>query len=83
VITGALSSGLTGHTITHSDIGGYTAEIDFENSQLNYIRSPELLKRWSELEAFGFGLFRTHIGSSTNSVVAQVIDDGRVCFFLI
>ncbi len=54
VVTGALSSGLTGHAITHSDIGGYTVEtID---PSMYYVRSPELLQRWTELAAFGFGM---------------------------
>lgn len=57
VITGALSSGLVGHAITHSDIGGYTVETGLGNasSGLFYVRTPELLKRWTELSAFGFG----------------------------
>lgn len=71
VVIGALSSGLTGHTITHSDIGGYTAEINL-GPKMTYARSPELMKRWSELGAFGFGLFRTHIGSSTDPSITQV-----------
>jgi alpha-glucosidase len=73
VITGALSSGLTGHALTHSDIGGYTVETELGQS-MYYVRSPELLKRWTELAAFGFALFRTHIGSSTTSLDAQVYD---------
>lgn len=73
VLTGAFSSGLTGHTITHSDIGGYTTETDLGPENF-YVRSPELLKRWTELSAFGFGLFRTHIGSSTTPLNAQVYD---------
>ena len=82
VITGALSSGLVGHAITHSDIGGYTVETSLNvssgtsatDSGLYYVRTPELLKRWSELAAFGSGLFRTHIGSSTTPLDAQIYD---------
>lgn len=73
VITGALSSGLGGHAITHSDIGGYTVSL-LPGSGLTYTRTPELLKRWSEFAAFGSGLYRTHIGSSTTSLDAQVYD---------
>ena len=53
-LTGALSSGLVGHAITHSDIGGYTVELDL-GEDMYYVRTPELLKRWSEFSAFGFG----------------------------
>lgn len=76
VVIGALSSGLTGQSITHSDIGGY----NFENistgngSYITYVRSQELLMRWSELSSFGSGIFRTHIGSSRTSADAQVYD---------
>ena len=56
VLTGALSSGLVGHAVTHSDIGGYTVESDLPGSEMYYVRTPELLKRWSELSAFGFGM---------------------------
>jgi hypothetical protein len=53
-LTGALSSGLVGHAITHSDIGGYTVETDL-GENMYYVRTPELLQRWSEMGAFGFG----------------------------
>jgi alpha-glucosidase (family GH31 glycosyl hydrolase) len=69
VITGALSSGLCGHTISHSDIGGYNVNFDY-----GYVRDEEILSRWSELTAFGAGLFRTHIGSSTDSRNFQVYE---------
>lgn len=69
VILGALSSGLSGHTITHSDIGGYNINFDY-----GYVRDEELLSRWSELSAFGAGLFRTHIGSTTDTRNFQVYD---------
>lgn len=69
VILGALSSGLSGHTITHSDIGGYNVNFDY-----GYVRDEEILSRWSELSTFGAGLFRTHIGSSTDTRNFQVYD---------
>ena len=42
---------------------------------MTYIRSEELLKRWTELSTFG--LFRTHIGSSTTPLDAQVYDNAE------
>eukprot|EP00981_Chlorochromonas_danica_P010287 scaffold3079_cov187-Ochromonas_danica.AAC.14 len=79
VILGALSSGLCGHAITHSDLGGYNAEngLDDGNPDMIYLRSDELLKRWVEMGAFGFGLFRTHIGSSQASTIAQIYDNSH------
>jgi alpha-glucosidase len=53
-LTGALSSGLTGHAITHSDIGGYN-EVTNNGPTMYYARTPELLQRWSEFAAFGSG----------------------------
>lgn len=73
VITGALSSGLTGQALTHSDIGGYNVVFNL-GPDMYYVRTPELLKRWSELAAFGSALYRTHIGSSTTLLDAQCYD---------
>jgi len=55
VITGALSAGLVGNAVSHSDVGGYT-------SLLGNIRSEELLLRWIELGAFS-PVMRTHEGN--------------------
>jgi alpha-glucosidase len=58
-VTGLLSSGLSGYSLQHSDIGGYTA---IDNFLLKYHRSKELLMRWIELGAFTV-VFRTHEGN--------------------
>ena len=58
-VTGLLSSGLSGYSLEHSDIGGYTA---IDNPLLRYHRSRELLMRWIELGAFT-AVFRTHEGN--------------------
>lgn len=42
-INGHLSAGLSGLSMVHSDIGGYTMVNEFG---LNYTRSKELLLRW-------------------------------------
>jgi alpha-glucosidase len=58
-VTGLLSSGLSGFSLNHSDIGGHTAV----NSPIkNYHRSKELLLRWMELNAFT-AIYRTHEGN--------------------
>ncbi len=58
-MTGLLSSGLSGYSLQHSDIGGYTA---IDHPLLKYHRSKELLMRWTELAAFTV-VFRTHEGN--------------------
>ena len=58
-VTGLLSSGLSGYSLNHADIGGYTA---IDNPILKYHRSKELLLRWTELAAFTVA-FRTHEGN--------------------
>lgn len=71
-VVGMLSSGLSGHTLTHSDIGGYTMH---EVGPYPYIRTKELLFRWIELSAFGSALFRSHVGSSMDPLHGQIYDD--------
>ena len=58
-VTGLVSSGLSGYSLEHSDIGGYTA---IDNPLLQYHRSRELLMRWTELAAFT-AVFRTYEGN--------------------
>jgi alpha-glucosidase len=55
VIPAALSSGLMGNGIHHSDIGGYTTLHGMK-------RSKELFQRWSEMAAFT-PIMRTHEGN--------------------
>lgn len=55
VICGALSAGMTGCGITHSDIGGYT-------SLFGNTRTKELFLRWSEMAMFT-PVMRTHEGN--------------------
>jgi sulfoquinovosidase len=73
VVLGALSGGLSGHSISHSDIGGYTVT-SYPVPGCTYMRTEELLNRWTELSTFGAGLFRTHVGSSTSTDNFNVYD---------
>ena len=54
-ISGILSSGLSGVSLNHSDIGGYTTSSTIR-------RSKEVLLRWAEMAAFT-PFFRTHEGN--------------------
>lgn len=58
-VIGLLSSGMSGFSFNHSDIGGYTT---ITNPLMNYHRSKELLLRWMELNAFTT-IYRTHEGN--------------------
>jgi len=59
-VTGLLSGGMSGFSLNHSDIGGY-ASINFEPFVPLLARSEELLRRWTEMNAFT-AVFRTHEG---------------------
>lgn len=57
-LTGMLSGGMSGFSLNHSDTGGYTTLVTPPVQ-----RTPELLERWSEMNAFGGAMFRTHEGN--------------------
>lgn len=75
-ITGLLSGGLSGFTLNHSDIGGYTT---IDNPLQNYHRTPELLMRWAEFSAFT-PVFRSHEGNIPERNV-QPWDDEVISHF--
>jgi len=54
-IVAALSAGLVGNPVSHSDLGGYT-------SLHGIVRTEELLMRWAELSAFT-PVMRSHEGN--------------------
>lgn len=58
-VTGLLSGGMSGFSLNHSDIGGY-ATITYP-IVTRIKRSPELLRRWAEMNAFSV-VYRTHEG---------------------
>ncbi len=76
-VTGLLSSGFSGYSLNHSDIGGYTA---ITNPIKNYHRSKELMLRWIELSAFN-AVFRTHEGNRPDENWQIYSDDETLRFF--
>ena len=65
MLYGLFSANLMGHSVVHSDIGGYTM-LHIEKADIvlfDYRRSEELLMRWMELSAFSDFLFRSHPGN--------------------
>ncbi|MCT2582406.1 alpha-glucosidase [Actinophytocola gossypii] len=67
---GMLAAGASGMPLTHSDTGGYTG---LAQPLVGVRRTPEVLRRWTELSAWGL-LLRTHEGNRP-AENAQVYDD--------
>lgn len=66
-LIGQLNGGLSGFTLGHSDIGGYTA-ISYLDGLYRIVRSKELLLRWIEMNTFSDMIMRTHIGSKPSAM---------------
>ena len=69
-LLGMLQAGLSGFSMSHSDIGGYTATPVRR-------RSEQLLMRWMELSALSDAVFRTHQGNQPHKNV-QIWDSERL-----
>ena len=65
-----LGGGISGIALNHSDTGGYTS---LSRWGLGYTRESELLKRWTEMNAFT-SVLRTHEGNQPQAN-AQVYSD--------
>ncbi|MEM7724930.1 MAG: alpha-glucosidase [Cyanobacteria bacterium P01_A01_bin.45] len=75
-LKGMISGGMSGFSINHSDIGGYTS---ISHPILNFFdlgfkRSRELLYRWMEMNAFT-AVFRTHEGNQPGENIQFDEDD--------
>ena len=64
-LIGLLNSGLSGFTIGHSDIGGYTS-VNPPTIPV-YQRDEQLLKRWIEMNTFSDPIMRSHPSSSPDT----------------
>ncbi|MCB0897032.1 MAG: alpha-glucosidase [Nocardioides sp.] len=71
-LLGTLSAGVSGWPLQHSDVGGYTSVNALVK---NYVRTPELLGRWEEYQAFGV-VMRTHEGNRPDDNL-QVYSNAR------
>ncbi len=76
-ICALITSGLSGITLNHSDIGGYTT---VDNIFLKVKRDEELLKRWIEFATFT-PVFRTHEGLIPESNIQIYSNDSIMKFF--
>lgn len=83
-LVGLLSSGLSGMTLNHGDIGGYTAttlpRFPIQIPGLSFLRSKELLLRWIEFYAFT-AIFRTHEGNQPTGHVQIDHDNETLAHF--
>lgn len=70
-VTGILTGGISGMSINHSDIGGFTTLI---TPVYKLVRTKEVMLRWMEYAAFT-PTFRTHDGSYSSALVYQFYDD--------
>lgn len=69
-VTSLLGSGFSGFALNHSDTGGLVA---ITQSFINWRRTPEILARWMEMNAFT-PVLRTHEGGNPKRVGHQVYD---------
>lgn len=71
-VTGLLSGGVSGFSLNHNDIGGYTSCDKLRIIRIR--RSRELLMRWMEMNAFT-AVFRTHEGIQPEKNAQFYTDD--------
>lgn len=76
-VTGMLSGGISGFSLNHSDIGGYTG---INNPLLHIQRDKELLMRWMELAAFTT-VYRTHEGNTPDQNAQFYTDEETLAHF--
>jgi alpha-glucosidase len=62
---GLLNSGLSGFSLGHSDIGGYTAVN--EPIVPKYLRDKQILYRWIEMTTFSDPIMRSHPSSAPDT----------------
>jgi alpha-glucosidase len=81
-ITGLLSSGLSGMSVNHMDIGGLISLRRSLGSWtiINFSRSKELLQRSAELSAFT-AIYRNHEGNNPDRNHQFYSDDETLAFF--
>ncbi|MCB0501939.1 MAG: alpha-glucosidase [Bacteroidetes bacterium] len=77
-VTGLLSSGMSGFSYMHTDIGGYTSF----NVGIGPVitRSKELLERWTQMNAFTV-VFRTHEGLGPTANYQIYEDETSIAHF--
>ena len=82
-LVGLMNGGMSGFTIGHSDIGGYTStDIKiFGHTLISYTRSKELLQRWIEMNTFSDAMLRSHPSNIPEAQHQIYSDDDTILFF--
>jgi alpha-glucosidase len=75
---GLLNGGVSGFSMGHSDIGGYTS---VNNEYFHINRNKELLLRWIEMSAFSDIIMRSH-PSNNPDFNFQIYSDNQTAQFL-
>ena len=80
---GLMNAGLSGSTLGHSDIGGYTSVYPEFPIRLffSYTRSKTLLQRWIEMSTFSDVIMRSHPSSSPDHNYQIFDDEDTILFF--
>ncbi len=66
-LIGLLNGGLSGMTLGHSDIGGYTSVNETVNGYtFTILRDKEKLQRWIEMSTYSDAVMRTHPSNRPN-----------------
>lgn len=78
-----MNGGVSGATIGHSDIGGYTSiqEKAFGITFLEYVRSQETLFRWIEMNTFSDPFLRSHPSNIPEAQVQIYDSEENILFF--
>ena len=81
-LSGLISSGFSGFSLNHSDIGGYTSISNpiLRSIGRGFVRSRELLYRWLEMNAFS-PIFRTHEGNEPDKNIQFYSDSDTFATF--
>ena len=80
---GLLNSGLSGFTMGHSDIGGYTStSVEIMNVPvMSYFRDKIMLQRWIEMSTFSDIIMRSHPGNNPDDNYQIWNDTETIQFF--
>jgi len=82
VMRAHMSLGMSGISMSHSDIGGYTMlNSTISGVNFKYLRSKELLQRWMEMSAFTDTIYRTHPGNLPASSAQWNSDNDTLSHF--
>ncbi len=80
-VNALITSGLSGMSINHSDIGGFLTLVDPNFPQFKVVRTKDVMFRWMEFAAFT-PIYRTHDGAYANPETYQFYyDDEGYAFY--